>query len=139
VRTRDYLSRRAFLSMLGVFAAIGFVQPAGALAGLGGSAASDPLVSKLARFFTQKESASRVGREYLRCVPGEADARLLVDLICSTREERRKVFAGADKGKLRELLMLQQRRDFESGRTVNVRGWILSQTEVRLCALAALI
>lgn len=30
------------------------------------------------------------------------------------------------------------RRDFAAGETVHVEGWILSRTEARLCALAAL-
>ena len=37
------------------------------------------------------------------------------------------------------LLADQQRQDFEAGPSVKVRGWILSETDVRLCAQAPLI
>jgi hypothetical protein len=80
-----------------------------------------------------------VGREYLRCAPGETDARLLVDLICTRQGEKQVEHVQADTKKIREWLQLQQRQDFEQGHTVKVQGWILSATEARLCALAALV
>lgn len=132
------MTRRSVLRILVCLSALGLTSPARALAKLGGSSTPDPLVLKLAQFFVHKGSASVVGREYLRSVPEEADARLLVDLICSGQIERRAELAKADRGELRELLLLQQRHDFEHGRIVNVQGWILSETEVRLCALTAL-
>jgi hypothetical protein len=92
----------------------------------------------LANFFIHKESASSVGIEYLKCVPKEADVHTLVHLIFSTKSELRTELNKADTNKFRKLLLLQQRQDFEHGRTVKVQGWILSETEARLCALAAL-
>ena len=80
-----------------------------------------------------------VGREYLRSVPEEEDARLLVDLICSGQAVGRADLVGADLKELREWLRHQQRQEFEHGRIVKVQGWILSETEARLCALAALV
>jgi hypothetical protein len=44
-----------------------------------------------------------------------------------------------DSTRQREELDLQQQRDFEHGRTVDVAGWQLSETEARLCALTTLI
>jgi hypothetical protein len=98
----------------------------------------DPLSWKLAHFFLHKKSAKKIGLEYLRCVPREADTHLLTDLICSSQEERWAQLAHADGRMRRELLLHQQRQDFAHGRIVKVQGWILSETEVRLCALAAL-
>ena len=100
---------------------------------------TDALASKLANFYADKQSAKIIGLEYLRSVPSEANAGLLIDLICSFAREQRAEFAQADKQKLRELLLLRQHQDFELERVVNVRGWILSKTECRLCGLAALI
>jgi hypothetical protein len=133
------ITRRGFLRVLTFLSSFGLARPARALAELGESRAPNSLASKLAGFFSRKESAVLVGREYLRCAPREADVRLLVDLICSFQEERRAELASADMAKLRELLLLRQRQDFGEGRTVHVHGWILSETEARLCALADLI
>jgi hypothetical protein len=98
----------------------------------------DLLAMRLANFFAHKHSARIVGSEYLRCTPRETDIDLLVNLICAPWAGRYKELTSVDGGKLRELLTLQQRQDFEHGRIVNVQGWILSETEVRLCALAVL-
>jgi hypothetical protein len=101
--------------------------------------AVDPLAARLAQSLGNKGSAAVVGLEYLRSAPREADVPMLVDLICSLQPDRRAEFSQADGQTLGNLLLCQQRDDFEHGRTVNVRGWILSATEVRLCALAALV
>jgi hypothetical protein len=106
---------------------------------LGAPSAVDPLALSLAHFYIHNKSAKIVGLEYLRCVPREANVRLLVDLICSSRKERRVELAKASKQKRRKMLLLQQRQDFEQGRIVMVQGWILSETEARLCALAAFL
>ena len=101
--------------------------------------ALDPLAARLAQFHWHNQSAAVVGLEYLRSVPREADVQLLVDLICSFTADWRTELTQANGPTLRNLLALQQRQDFEHGRILNVRGWILSATEVRLCALAALV
>jgi len=132
------MTRRNFLRALGFLSAFSLPGPARALAKPGESRVPGPLGSKLAKFFINRESATIVGREYLRRAPREADVRLLVDLICSSEKGRRAELAKADMEKLRELLLQQQRQDFEEGRIVNVQGWILSETEARLCAVAAL-
>lgn len=132
------ITRRSFLNIFIYLSVIGLIKPSHALAKAGKLSKPDPLCSKLSQFFINKESASVIGREYLRRVPNEANATLLVDLISSSSAERRLELTKADTKKLRELLLLQQRQDFEDGRIVKVQGWILSETEVRLCALAAL-
>ena len=137
--TSGSITRRIFLRTLVCLSAFGLRRPARALAGLATSSGPDLLAANLARIFVHKNSAAIVGIEYLRCVPGERDVRLLVELICSSRAERRVEFTQADAGKLRELLLLQQRQDFAHGRTVKIQGWVLSKTEARLCALTALI
>jgi hypothetical protein len=99
----------------------------------------DPLPSKLGSFFSHKESATKVGLEYLKSTPMEADIYLLSNLICSSNEEHRAKLLHADSRKLRELLRQRLCLDFEQDRIVNVQGWILAVTEARLCALAALL
>jgi len=134
------VTRRSFLGALAFFiGGVGLKRLTLPFARVHQYSLDDPLASKLAKVFANKESATIVGREYLRNVAGEADARLLVDLICSGQADRRVDLLTADLKRLRGLLRIQQSEDFEHGRIVKVRGWILSETEVRLCALATLV
>jgi len=95
-------------------------------------------VSRLARVFDHVESAAVVGQAYLEHKPGEANPRFLVDRICSGLGGRCRDGVELSKEKLRSILRESAQRDFEECRTVKVRGWILSETEARLCALVAL-
>ncbi|WP_046865779.1 hypothetical protein [Microvirga massiliensis] len=99
-------------------------------------AGSQAMRKMLSELFCHHESACAVGREYLRLLPAsEASAEHLLHHL-----------HGADGGpltatnpaKLRVLIREAQRNDFAEGRTVMVDGWVLSETEARLCALAAL-
>jgi hypothetical protein len=96
-----------------------------------------PLVSRLSRFYSNRESAQVIGRRYLDLAPSEADLERLMALICHSDENSAR-FAHANTEQLREILLDQQRTDFARGRTVMIDGWVLSETEVRLCALAAI-
>lgn len=79
-----------------------------------------------------------MGRRYLQLFPHEADVQLLVRLIC--RSQRRFTrLSGVDAPTLRELLARQQRQDFQHRRIVTIDGWMLSETEARLCAISALV
>ena len=133
------MTRRTFLRFLFWLPAAGLNQVTNLVPNTLSSLAIDPIAESLATFFTNVESAKIVGREYLRCRPKEREIVLLVELICSFRAERHTELAKADVEKRREVLQLQHRQDFERGRVVTVHGWILSETEVRLFALAALI
>jgi hypothetical protein len=93
----------------------------------------------LANFFVHKESAKVIGQAYLRNVPEEAEVSQLAAGICSFQTERPTAFTTAAPEQCRALLLQQQRQDFAHGRVVKVEGWILSQTEARLCALVTLL
>jgi GAF domain-containing protein len=93
----------------------------------------------LANFFVHKESAKVIGRAYLQRVPEESEVSRLVAGICSLQVEQHTECAKAAPKRYRDLLLQQQQQDFEHGRVVSVAGWILSQTEARLCALATLL
>jgi len=137
--TPSGMTRRSFLRTLACLGVIGSPRAAPAWAPTGARRSPDPLAAKLAGLFTHNDGAVPVGREYLRTVPREADAQLLVKLICGSSSSRRVELVAADPERCLEVLVLQQREDFERGRTVKLRGWVLSETEVRLCALAALV
>lgn len=146
------VTRRRFLAALSCLGSIGFTPLGAWLRPLGGwlgppSSSLEPrtsgdvaiLASKLARFHFDEASAKVVGLEYLRVASSEASVEILVDLISPGDARRRTELAQADEQKLRRILRAQQRQDFEQGRIANVGGWLLSETECRLCALAALL
>jgi hypothetical protein len=132
-------TRRSFLRMLFFLGATVFLRRADAFGTTATSHAEDWLSSKLANFFHNKESARAIGLAYLRTVPEEANARQLTHFICSSWEQRYDEMVHADAAKIKTILLRQQREDFEKGRIVDLQGWILSETEARLCALAALV
>lgn len=132
-------TRRGFLSSLIYLGLFRFMQSDWNLGESCNSDIADALTGKLANFYVDKESAKIVGREYLQSLPSEANIGRLTDLICSTEGAQRAAFTHINEEKLRQMLIVQQRRDFEEGRVASVRGWILSRTECRLCALVALL
>src|SRR2546425_213597 len=109
------MTRRSLLQLLVGLTACGLPRTVHALAKLGTPTAPDPLAVSLAYFFIYSKSAKTIGLEYLRCRPKEADVRLLTEMICSRRPERRTELIKADMGKRREALLLLQRQDFERG------------------------
>lgn len=80
----------------------------------------------------ESRSAGLLGREYLATVPWEADREVLRRLL--PRLDHREAAGDAPGEPLRRWV----RDDFDAGRVVSVRGWLLSRTEARLCALVAL-
>jgi hypothetical protein len=84
----------------------------------------------------QSENAAMisVGRAYLDRVPQEANVARLRQLLDLAAEISAVTLPGPEK----ERLTLRQSEDFRTGRTVLVQGWVLSRTEARLYALAAL-
>lgn len=137
--TLHSMSRRCVLFGLLYLATLCMSQPRRAFSYLSTWLVSESLGSKLLKLLEDKDSAKVIGREYLRQAPKEADEHLLIDLLCACGPEGRAELARADAVKLRDWLSLKQRRDFEHGQVVDVQGWILSETEVRLCALAAVV
>lgn len=96
------------------------------------------LAARIARCFRHKASARTIGRAYLVQAPHEAEVELLLERILASM--------GATGGyRSRDVRLLFKqihravRQDFEGGHTIRLKGWILSQTEARVCALAALV
>ncbi len=96
------------------------------------------LRQRLAGIIGCPDSAVVVGRAFLDMAPGEADPKLLADLICQGRTRSKEAALALDEGGTRRLVQTWIREDFAQGRTVSVQGWILSLTEARLYALTAL-
>ncbi len=88
--------------------------------------------------FYQKDGARIIGQQYLKHAPREADINVLLQFILPGRVEQFAKMATEYPKELGRLILLRQRQDFVSDRIVSVRGWIFSETEARLFALAAL-
>jgi hypothetical protein len=84
-------------------------------------------------------SASRLGGAYLRNAPQEYDAGQLLDLL-KTRGSRIEDLIRAGRTEMvRSTFHRRIAADFERGDVVEVDGWVLSLTEVRLAALAHVV
>ena len=130
-------SRRRFLASL-LWALPLALRPAFAWAVLSERRGYISLDSRLGALLRHEESAGLIGREYLRMAPHEANVQILLSLISLGRVDGQKGTSDADAESLRERLWSRTRQDFEEGHIVRIHGWILSLTETRLCALAAL-
>ncbi len=130
------ISRRDVLKRLAVGGLLAHVPafPAWASAPARGA----PLAKRLAGLFSNLDSAAEVGRRYLALGAEPANTSLLAARVAGGRAAYLRLCAADGRG-LRTLLAQQQRRDFASGRTVSIDGWVLSLTEARLCAIAALV
>jgi hypothetical protein len=130
------LSRRRFLVAVGGAAAALAVraEPWRAVVAVRARSDAEHLVSALDHL----ESARVVGRAYLREHPRERSVAGLVDGITSDLPGGRATVGGASEAELRLAVSASIRNDFARETSVRVQGWILSRTEARLYALAAL-
>ena len=129
--------RREFLAGVGGAAAAGLIGPGLGLVPLG--CAADPgLERALVALLSDPAGSAAVGREWLAQAPGETDAEQLVEALAGERRAAWRALANGDADALRRAVRERHVEDFAAGRVTSVRGWVLSQTEARLCALAEL-
>jgi hypothetical protein len=84
-------------------------------------------------FARHQYSAEAIGWEHLCNLPSEKSRSKLIDLICAESKPPLN-----DPDAIKAWAREKIRGDFRVGRVVEVQGWILSATEARLCAFAAL-
>ena len=132
-------TRRHFLPFLLVSSLAPFISPVFAWRRSSDTYARVTLAALLATFVQDTGSAKVVGREFLRHHPAEANAAVLVDRIFLGDAHRRAEFVQASAEERRALVGQLIREDFAQGRIVQVRGWMLSYTETRLCAIAVVV
>jgi hypothetical protein len=134
--------RRRFLGLAAGAAALA-VFPAATGARAGPAADELALARRLVGLFAAPGSAAEVGRRYLRAAPQEASVRRLVAAIAAGSGDGAGERAGRldalGPAALRAELAGRIRADFAVGRLVRLDGWMLSATETRLMALAALV
>ncbi|MEQ9640993.1 MAG: hypothetical protein RIM84_13305 [Alphaproteobacteria bacterium] len=115
-----------------LMARFGLLVGALTLAGTPRPAAALSRADQAVRALRAPAAARRVGRRYLAEHAQEADAARLAAHIEAALAAR------GDGVELRQALRNAVRADMRAGRSVLVDGWVLSLTEARLCALAAL-
>ena len=126
------LTRRGLLRLA---ALLGLSATAmGSLAVRPESTGGDALVRQI---FRSRRSAARLGSEYLRMRPSEADRRALRNLLGLPPEPEALLSQHGLETQAARVFALH-REDFRRGRVSRVAGWTLSLTELRLCALVAL-
>ncbi|EWY39914.1 hypothetical protein N825_04850 [Skermanella stibiiresistens SB22] len=126
------MNRRELLGTVAATGLIAAIPTHSGATGLAGVAAVPPQADQLLGLLRSRAAARRIGRAYLETASHEADAAQLVSLILGDDA------VGVDRvGDLRHRVAELQRADFTAGRTVTLDGWVLSRTEARLCALAA--
>jgi hypothetical protein len=75
-----------------------------------------------------------IGAAYKQQVPAEKDDRKLAGLILKDANGN-DIPESTESNKLQTLLNQKVQHDFETGHTTVVKGWVLSETEARQCAL----
>lgn len=133
------VKRRRFLQIVAVLAYSGAGVSRASEAYVWKIGEIDPLAEKLAGFFCNKESANIVGSVVLAMESEHRGISELLESLCGDQPTRYEQLLLADDSSLRQIIMEQQRADFTCGRTRAVDGWILSETEVQLCALSEMV
>jgi len=86
-------------------------------------------------FLAARESAVVLGRAYLDLRPAERDPAILLEKLDVSRRARS---AATGRQEVPPELKRRHREDFRRGRIVELQGWFLSETELRLSALVYL-
>jgi hypothetical protein len=97
---------------------------------------SPTAAARLAATLSDQASARRLGAVYLRITPREANLRTLVSKVGGHLPVR--AVHKASRDELRRHISQAIYSDFTVGRTVKLDGWVMSRTEARVCAIAAL-
>ena len=83
------------------------------------------------------DTITGLGQAYLEQVDGENTAALLIDTLM-VKPDGGAISPTTDNVTLQRLMSEKIQYDFETGATVVVKGWVLSRTEARQCALFSL-
>jgi len=132
-------SRRFFLRGLTYSASISLLSISSKHAWGTSHAPSGVLHLDLLQILNHPDSAKVIGRKYLLTSSEVTDVKTLANLICYEKTSNSNSYHYKHFSELNEFVQTRIRKDFEVERVVLVDGWILSQTEARLYALASLV
>ena len=102
-------------------------------------AGTDTFAARAAGLITDRQSAIAVGQAYLAQHPEEADLDRLVGALFADKPLAQP--RGSDETEeeaIRKWVAVRIEDDFRRARIAAVGGWVLAQTEARLCALVSL-
>ena len=128
------MKRRRFIGIAATSAAAAAVP---ALARQEASVVATLARPRLLGIFHDERVVCDLGRRYRALVPAEDDLEALVQIIVAELPDNVPPHASART--LGVHLDEQVQRDFASGATVTLHGWVLSLTEARQCALFSLM
>lgn len=98
----------------------------------GEQAMSQPVF--LSRLFDEK-TIKEAGKTYLQKTPTENDEDKLIQLLADNNS----IAESTDERTIHQYLDEKTKQDFEAGKTVLLKGWVLAVTEARQCALYSLM
>jgi len=127
MKRRDFIQLSAFAG-----AAISFPSLQSCSVPANEHAMSQPVF--LSRLFDEN-TIRDAGKAYLQKTPSEKDDDKLVQLLADNSS----IAKSSDEKAIQRYLDEKIKRDFETGKTVLVKGWVLAVTEARQCALFSLI
>jgi len=133
------MNRRSFLTTIGITMAVLFVQPQRLFSQIARHRYFDLSALRLANYFKNKKSAAFIGSDYLKQSFKKTKTNTLVKQICTGMGQDPGNLSEMNNKELYALLKIQILKDFEFNQTINLNGWVLSQTEVQLCTLSYLI
>ena len=94
-------------------------------------------MAALAGLFDDPEAARAVGAAWIADQRDPPDAESLLAAMTGGRIEAARALARSEPAALLAQLRARHRADFNSGRTAEVRGWLLSLTEAQVCGALA--
>lgn len=133
------VKRRTFLSAVSVLAAkAGFGSALAAAESRFEIDRTSMLADQLIKAYPERLSAVAVGDACLQGRAARPRLHGLIDELMTTLEIPASHLSAMTVGDLRARLKARTSDDFQTGRTVQVKGWLLGETEARLCSLTAL-
>jgi len=133
-----FISRRKFLKQISIFFVLIISKPSYAFEFLSECNTDNFLSAFGTNIFSPIESAIAVGNEFISLYPNEADQIKLTKSIFNETFSTLQHENFNEVDKWVKVLNRSIRNDFHSENTILMNGWILSLTELRICALVAL-
>jgi hypothetical protein len=125
------MERRTFVR-LSAYIAMTLTLP---LADSCASASTDKTIAQPFFFshLVDTKAINEAGRAYRKLIPDEDDKTKLIKLLLGDNNK------STDKKMIQALLDNRVKQDFKAGKIVMAKGWVLSITEGRQCALYSII
>ncbi|MEJ0101393.1 MAG: hypothetical protein WDO19_02050 [Bacteroidota bacterium] len=127
MKRRDFIQLSAFAA-----AAISFPLLHSCSPPAGEDILSQPVF--LSRLF-DKNTIREAGKAYIQKTPAENNDDKLIQLLSGNSS----ITGSTDETAIHRYLDQKVKQDFEAGNTILVKGWVLSVTEARQCALFSLM